>query len=344
MRNPVRSILSTLAAVALAGGGRQALARPAGDDAPEWLRKEQPLPLAVKSVEDLKIKALAERHYLIFNLLGGGKLAWDSGDAAQAAARWEELLRLPDLEPELIEVIGPLAAKARARAGGKAEVPAPTSNASNDAKADDGKKAEPAKPTTATVSGTVTGGDSGPGGAVIMLRPADRHHLSVRPVHGKVIVQKGKRFIPHVLAVPVGTTVAFRNNDEIFHNVFSLSPARQFDAGFIELGKSADFTFDKPGVVEVLCNIHTTMQAYIVVVDTPYYALAGSGGAFTIKNVPPGDYEVEMWHESLSAPSREKLTVRERGARLSLAIASDKKPNAFPPDKYGKPRQQQLGY
>lgn len=343
MRNPVRNLLFSLAAAAAAGGFPGALARPSGGEAPEWLRKQMPLPLAVKSVEDLKIKALAERHYLIFNLLGGGKLAWDAGDPAQAAARWEELLRLPDLEPELVEVIGALAAKARARAGGKPEEP--TVAATPDVpKTEDEKKVEPAKPTTATVSGTVSGGESGPGGAVITLRATDGRRLIVRPVRGKVMVQKGKQFIPHVLAVPVGSTVTFRNSDEIFHNVFSLSSSKQLDTGFLQLGKSADILFDKPGVVELLCNIHTTMLAYVVVVDTPHYALAGPGGSFTIKNVPLGEYAVEVWHESAATPSKEKLTLRERGARLSLFVGSDKKPNPSPPDKYGKPRQQHLGY
>ena len=345
MRKPVRSLVFSLAAAAAAGGFTQAVARPSGDNAPEWLRKEMPLPLAVKSVDDLKVKALAERHYLIFNLLGGGKLAWDAGDAAGAAARWEELLRLPDLEPDLVEAIGPLAAKARARAGGKPEEGAPNTSRREEPQPEaDAKKAEPPRATTATVSGTITGGDSGPGGAVITLRPSDGRHLTVRPVRGKVIVQKGKRFIPHVLAVPVGTTVVFRNSDEIFHNVFSLSSSKNFDTGFLALDKSANILFDKPGVVELLCNIHTTMLGYVVAVDTPHYALAGPGGSFTIKNVPLGEYEVEVWHESAASPSKEKLTVREGGARLSLTVGSDKKANPFPPDKYGKPRQQQLGY
>ena len=339
MRTRMFPIVVFLAAAAVGGGGAvPATARPSSD-APDWLRNELPLPLSVKSVDDLKVKALAERHYLIFNLLGGGKLAWDAGDYAKAAARWEELLQLPGIEPDLVKVMTPLAAKARARAGDKKEDEGATTKGEEE-KPEPG----PARPTSATVSGTVSGGESGPGGAVVSLRPADGRRLKARPARGKVMLQSGKQFIPHVLAVPVGTSVAFRNADEVFHNVFSLSSPRKFDTGFFQVGKSASILFDKPGVVEVLCNIHTTMLGYVVVVDTPHYALASASGSFTIKDVPLGDYEVEVWHESSSKPSKEKVTVGAEGARLALTVGSDKKPNPFPPDKYGKPRQQQLGY
>jgi hypothetical protein len=132
--------------------------------------------------------------------------------------------------------------------------------------------------------------------------------------------------------------------DPIFHNVFSLSPAKKFDSGFHKAGGTESVRFDNPGVVEVLCNIHASMQAYVVVVDTPYHAVASASGAFTIKNVPPGEYEVEVWHESANAVTKDKLTVADDGAKVALSVGGDKRKNPFPPDKYGKPRQTQLGY
>src|SRR3954466_1282461 len=83
-----------------------------------WLGEELPLPLAVRTAQDLAVKAAAERQYLIFNLLAGGKLAWDGGDFATAASKWEALLRVHGLDPEIDKVIRPLAKDARARAGG----------------------------------------------------------------------------------------------------------------------------------------------------------------------------------------------------------------------------------
>src|SRR5260221_2900003 len=86
----------------------------------EWLGEEMPLPLAVKTPQDLAVKSVAEKQYLIFNLLAGGKVAWDAGDFATAAAKWETLLRVPGVDPEIERVIRPLALAARDRAGGQA--------------------------------------------------------------------------------------------------------------------------------------------------------------------------------------------------------------------------------
>jgi hypothetical protein len=86
------------------------------------------------------------------------------------------------------------------------------------------------------------------------------------------------------------------------------------------------------------------MQAYVVVVDTPHHAVANAAGAFTIKDVPPGEYDVEVWHESASTIGKDKITVGGEGAKVALSIGADKRKNPFPPDKYGKPRQTQLGY
>ena len=135
----------------------------------------------------------------------------------------------------------------------------------------------------------------------------------------------------------------FRNEDDLFHNVFSLSPAAKFDTGLHKAGVETPVKFDKPGVIELLCNIHASMLGYLVVVDTPYFAVADGGGAFQIANLPPGEYEASVWHENASAPQKKTVTVGE-GTTLAFTVAADKRANPFPPDKYGKPRQQQLGY
>jgi plastocyanin len=322
----------------------------------EWLGEEMPLQLAVKTSQDLAVKAVAEKQYLIFNLLAGGKLAWDAGEFASAATKWETLLRVQGLDPEIERVIRPLAVASRARAGGPPSVasPSPTTPAVPGAVAAAPSKSEPVMtPTFAreraqpvAVTGTIAGGGApGPGGAVIWLKRSTGETPRPAPARGKVISQMGKAFVPHVLAVPVGTKINFRNDDAIYHNVFSLTRPNDFDTGLYKQGGTYDQTFRKPGAVQLLCNIHSSMSGYVYVVDSPYYAQADGSGAFTIKGVPPGEYDAEVWHEGSSKTTKERVTVGADGLRgLSLRVGGDRRPPAFVPDKSGKPRQSHLGY
>src|SRR5580692_4617953 len=288
-----------------------AVAAPPPADARGWLGEELPLPLAVRTPQDLAVKSAAEKQYLIFNLLAGGKLAWDGGDFATAATKWEALLRIHPLDPELEKTIKPLASEARSRAAGQpvAETtPVSTTPASSSLPASSPPVA-PANPTV-SVSGTVSGGGAqGPGGAVIWLKRANGETPHPTPAHGKTITQRGKAFVPRVLVVPVGSKVAFRNDDAVFHNIFSLTKPNDFDTGLYKQGETYTQTFHHPGAVQLLCNIHASMLGFVVVVDTPYYAQAEASGAFNIKGVPPGEYEVSVWHEAAVKPTIERLTV-----------------------------------
>jgi plastocyanin len=350
----VRGTLSpasiSLLAVLAASSSARAAPPP---DTRGWLGEELPLPLAVRTAADLAVKAAAEKQYLIFNLLAGGKLAWDGGDFATAAAKWEALLRVHGLDPEIEKVIRPLAKEARGRAGGK-----PTTAEDDRAVAREpvaagttsapGGAVDAVRPPTlpGSVSGTVSGGGAaGPGGAVISLKRIGGETPRPTPAHGKVVTQRNKTFIPKVLVVPVGTKVSFRNEDPIFHNVFSLSKPNDFDTGLYKQGATYQQTFKRPGIVQILCNIHSSMLGVVVVVDTPYYAQADSTGAFTIKGVPPGEYQLKVWHESASKTTEQRLTVGPGGTRgLSLQVSGDKRPPQFVPDKSGKPRQSHIGY
>ncbi|HEY2031300.1 MAG TPA: hypothetical protein VGH20_19045 [Myxococcales bacterium] len=308
--------------------------------AKDWHGAELPLPLSVRTPQDLQFKNVAERQYLIFNLLAAGKVAYDRGDYGGAAAKWDILLQLPSVDPQIDKAVRPLLEDAHARAGTPVAVaPAPKPAPAPEEPAPPVRKREVL---TTTVEGSVSGGGAaGPGGAVISLRRLDGPAPRLTPSH-KVVLQKDKSFVPHVLAVVVGSSIVFRNADEINHNVFSLSP--HFDTGLYGKDGQKEETFERPGVVQLLCNIHSSMLGYVVVVDTPYFAQADATGAFTIRGVPPGEYEVTAWHENASKPTTRKLFVSREGARLSLTVAGDKQPPAFPPDKYGKPRQPQLGY
>jgi plastocyanin len=305
----------------------------------DWLGTEMPLPLSVRSAQDLQFKSVAERQYLIFNLLAAGKVAYDSGDYATAAAKWDALLAVQGLDPSIDSIVRPLNDDAHKKAGMASAAPAaPVVE----------KKEEPAPPprkrevANATVEGTISGGGAaGPGGAVITLKRLDGSMPKLSPSR-KVVLQQNKQFVPRVIAVAAGSSVVFRNSDEINHNVFSLSP--HFDTGLYGKDGEKEETFDKPGVVQLLCNIHSAMLGYVVVVDTPYFAQADGSGAFSIKGVAPGEYEISAWHENASKPTTQKITVTHDGAKLAMTVGGDKQPPQYPPDKYGKPRQHQLGY
>jgi plastocyanin len=111
--------------------------------------------------------------------------------------------------------------------------------------------------------------------------------------------QKAETFVPRVLAVPVGSSVEFRNSDPFLHNVFSTSPAKHFDLGMFGQGQSRSVTFDTPGVVEVRCNVHPKMHAYIVVRGNNYFSIPDAQGNFQISDLPPGRYKLVAWHPTL---------------------------------------------
>jgi plastocyanin len=153
-----------------------------------------------------------------------------------------------------------------------------------------------------------------------------------------------KTFVPRILPVTVGTKVEFRNQDEIFHNVFSHSKPNDFDAGLFKGGQAYSKVFTKPGPAQILCNIHASMLAYVVVLDTPYYGQSDESGEFTIRGVPPGQYQLFTWHERSTEATKTAITIGGDARRLTLNVNTSKGAPRVVPDKYGKPRQVQLGY
>ena len=125
-------------------------------------------------------------------------------------------------------------------------------------------------------------------------------------------------FTPHVLPVLAGTTVAFPNSDEIRHNVFSPSPVR-FNLGTYEKNTMKYYRFDKPGVATLLCNVHAEMSAYVVVTETPYFAVTGKDGKFVLKDLPAGKYTLKVWHEK-AKPAAIPIEVSEAPAATLPAI------------------------
>ncbi len=170
------------------------------------------------------------------------------------------------------------------------------------------EEAEDAGDSGGTISGTIE---------VRRLRNAKDVLVYLENVEGKfeppqenpLIDQKDLTFIPHVLPVLVGTTVLFTNNDKVKHNVFSPSKCCKFNLGTYDAGVVREVTFDTPGVTNVLCNVHTEMSAFIIVLQNPYFAITDPDGKFSIKSIPPGTYIIKTWHEKLREKEQDVTVV-----------------------------------
>ncbi len=162
-----------------------------------------------------------------------------------------------------------------------------------------------------TISGTVGGGrqiKKSP--AVVYL--ANAPGPLVPPARHPVMDQKNMTFIPHVLAIQAGTTVDFLNSDEVRHNVFSPSKEK-YNLGTWPQGRIKQHTFPKKGVYTQLCNVHPEMEAFVVVLDTPYFATTRADGSYEIRGVPAGEYTVRAWHEKLKFGRRKGVAVPATG-------------------------------
>ena len=132
-----------------------------------------------------------------------------------------------------------------------------------------------------------------------------RLHTEAEARARQIGVQRGKRFLPHVLLIPTGTEVSFVNEDKMFHNVFSLAGPPRSIRG-LRRGSDAHPGFSEPGPVRLLCNIHASMSAFVYVVDSPWYAQADAAGRFELRGIPPGEYVLHAWHETSARPSTQR--------------------------------------
>jgi plastocyanin len=133
--------------------------------------------------------------------------------------------------------------------------------------------------------------------AVVYLETAPRGAFE-QPEPGRATMnQRNETFVPHVLAVTAGTRVDFPNSDRIYHNVFSLSKPARFDLGRYAAGHSKSVRFDRPGIVRVFCDIHSHMNAFILVFSHPFFAVTDDEGRYRLDGVPPGTYSVAAWTE-----------------------------------------------
>ena len=156
--------------------------------------------------------------------------------------------------------------------------------------------------------------------SVVYLESAPRGAFETSEGGHAVMDQRNETFVPHVLAITTGTTVDFPNSDKFYHNVFSLSKIRTFDLGRYAAGHSRPIRFDRPGIVRVFCDIHSHMNAFILVFSHPFFALTDGLGRYRIENVPPGTYNVVAWNEGTSKDIK-PATVPDGGvAELDFAL------------------------
>jgi plastocyanin len=146
--------------------------------------------------------------------------------------------------------------------------------------------------------------------SVVYLESAPRGAFEVPPPGHAVLDQRDETFVPHVLAVTVGSVVDFANDDRTYHNVFSLSKAKRFDLGRYPRGESRSVRFDQPGVVRVFCEIHSHMNAFILVFAHRYFDATDREGRYRIGGIPPGTYTVAVWNEG-EVRARREVSVGE---------------------------------
>jgi plastocyanin len=155
-----------------------------------------------------------------------------------------------------------------------------------------------------TINGKVT---AGKGNSVVYVEAISGKTFPP-PAKSQVMDQKSLLFQPHILVVPVGSTVEFLNSDKVQHNIFwpAVSGNKKLghNMGTWPSGEKRTFKFDTPGVVPLLCNVHPEMSGFVVVTPTPYYAVTDDNGGYKIADVPNGSYTVSAWHEGMKVQSK----------------------------------------
>ena len=143
------------------------------------------------------------------------------------------------------------------------------------------------------------------------------------PAQHVSVDQRNMKFIPRTVVIERGTTVDFLNSDQVVHNVYWPSiggnKALRHSLTIVSPGEKKSFQFDNLGAAQLLCNLHSDMVGYIVIVPTPYFALTGSDGTFTIKDVPPGTYTLKTWSVE-GKPTTQSITVTAGDTNVELIV------------------------
>jgi len=194
-----------------------------------------------------------------------------------------------------------------------------------------------ATPLPASLKGTITvDGKPLDGVGLVELYPLTGRYAKRTPKH-RIVEQRNKTFSPHLLAVPPGSTVAFPNYDDFYHNVFSLSSTQPFDIGMYKSGQSREMKFDKTGLVRLGCNVHANMAAFIFVIDAPNYVPVDGAKEFTFKSLMPGKYKARVWSERSAEPAESEIKIRDGVNTITFDVKGDAERGPSK-DKFGNTR------
>jgi plastocyanin len=155
---------------------------------------------------------------------------------------------------------------------------------------------------------------------VVYLETAPQAAFDEREPGRAVMDQRNESFVPHLLAVTVGTYVDFPNSDRTYHNVFSLSRAKRFDLGRYAAGKSKGVRMDRPGVVRVFCDIHSHMNAFVLVFNHPFFDVTDDDGRFELPALPAGTYTLVGWYEGEARITRPVVVPPGGWAEIDLVV------------------------
>lgn len=176
--------------------------------------------------------------------------------------------------------------------------------------------------TAAVPASTLSGKVSGGKGVSVVYIEAIAGKTFPPPTEKLVVDQKGLMFQPHVSAAQVGSTVEFLNSDTVAHNIFwpAISGNKRLghNLGTWPSGQKRAFKFDNPGVVPLLCNVHSEMSGFLIVTPTPYFAASGEDGSYKIANVADGQYTVSAWREGLKVQTKPVKVAGDTVADFSL--------------------------
>lgn len=176
--------------------------------------------------------------------------------------------------------------------------------------------------------------------AVVWLTPVGVAVETPKQAHVPQLVQKNKSFHPSLLVIPAGGKVEFPNHDPFFHNVFSMFEGKRFDLGLYESGTTRVVQFDKPGISFIFCNIHAEMSAVVIALATPYYAVSDVHGDVSMPDVPPGRYQLQIFHsgvapDALRAMARE-ITIAPGQTTLGSFALAESDVTVVHKNKYGR--------
>jgi plastocyanin len=172
-----------------------------------------------------------------------------------------------------------------------------------------------------------------PDNVVVYLTKMPQHDVDLSKARF-VMDQHNLEFVPHVLPIPVGAAIEFPNNDQVAHNVFSMSRIKTFNLGSYKPGESKTVVFDNTGIVELRCDVHAEMAAYILVMENPYFAVTDNDGKFQIPDerylkqagidVPAdlaaGKYTIKTWHEKLKTQKSSAVVPENGDATVDLKL------------------------